>query len=104
MTSAWKLDRPTCKAVGGETASNRLTKLEGVLAGQSELLSAQSAMLTEQSEAMRKLVSRLSLLEHSSGNPSPVRSCSKVISQPRPVTRVPVVKQPFACSMLGGHT
>lgn len=56
-------DRSVCKAVGEDTMSSQLTKIEVALVGRSEVLSAQSAMLTAQSEAMFKQISRLETLE-----------------------------------------
>lgn len=56
-------------------------------------------MLAGQSEVMCKLMPRLETLEHSARKPTAVKSYSEVISHPRPVNKVPVVKQSFACFM-----
>lgn len=44
------LDRSLCNAVGEDTAASQLTRQKETVAGQTEVLCAQLAMLTAQSE------------------------------------------------------
>lgn len=73
------VDRPACKIVRDDATASQTTKLESTIALQTEVLSAQSAMLTVQAEAMNKLLSRLETLEHELKEPYKVKTYSGVV-------------------------
>lgn len=68
------VDRPVCKDVGENTTAHQLIRLEVTLAGRTKMLSAQSAMLNAQSQAMCKLMTQLKVLEHCARKPAAVQS------------------------------